>query len=145
MAKALVTDELWRRLAPLLPPPGPRRKRNPGRKPLSDRHILTGILFVLRTGIPWDQLPAEMGCGCGLTCLRRLRAWQASGAWSQVQEVLQADLPATARIDWERALHERAAAQRPDGHRRDGPDLGPSRRRLSPRPSLSALDRHPPT
>jgi transposase len=62
--KPLVTDALWERIQPLLPPHPPRRHRFPGRKPLDDRMVLTGILFVLKTGIAWDDLPAELGCGC---------------------------------------------------------------------------------
>src|SRR5262249_49604639 len=57
MAKPLVTDELWQAIEPLLPPPKPRRTRNPGRRPLEPRKVLTGILFVLKTGIPWEDLP----------------------------------------------------------------------------------------
>ena len=76
MAKPLVSDELWDLLRPLLPPPKPRRFRYPGRKRLDDRKALTGIPFVLKTGIPWEDLPAEMGCGCGMTCWRRLHDWQ---------------------------------------------------------------------
>jgi len=67
MAKPLLSDELWKRIEPLLPPPKPRRFRFPGRKPLDNRKALTGILFVLKTGIPWEYLPLEMGCGSGMT------------------------------------------------------------------------------
>src|SRR5208337_1142230 len=74
MAKPLVSDELWQRIEPLLPQPKPRRFRFPGRKPLDYRKVLTGIIFVLKTGIPWEQLPQEMGCGCGMTCLNYLNA-----------------------------------------------------------------------
>ena len=49
--KPVVSDALWQRIEPLLPPPPPRRFRFPGRKPLDYRKILTGILFVLKTGI----------------------------------------------------------------------------------------------
>src|SRR5215831_8258371 len=52
----------------------PMNFRYPGRKPVDDRKALTGILFVLKTGIPWEDLPVEMGCGCGMTCWRRLQA-----------------------------------------------------------------------
>ena len=86
--KPLVTDALWARLQPLLPPPPPRRFRFPGRKPLDDRKILTGILFVLKTGIAWDDLPAELGCGCGKTCRHYLRVWHAAGVWRQLHAVL---------------------------------------------------------
>ena len=71
MAKELVSDELWAVIEPLLPPDPPRPKG--GRRRLPNRQVLTGILFVLRTGIPWEMLPQEMGCGSGMTCWRRLR------------------------------------------------------------------------
>ena len=57
--KALLPDELWAKIEPLLPRPKRRRFRHPGRKPLDRRKVLTGILFVLRTGIPWRWLPAR--------------------------------------------------------------------------------------
>lgn len=69
----LVTDELWEIIEPLLPPPKPHPKG--GRPGVPNRNALTGILFVLKTGIPWEDLPQEMGCGCGMTCWRRLRDW----------------------------------------------------------------------
>ena len=58
--KPLVTDALWERLEPLLPPAPQRRFHFPGRKPLDYRKILIGILFVLKTGIAWADLPAEL-------------------------------------------------------------------------------------
>src|SRR5215204_1394314 len=73
MAKELLPDAPWARIAPLLPPEPPKPKG--GRPRVSDRAALTGILFVLKTGIPWEYLPAEMGCGSGMTCWRRLRDW----------------------------------------------------------------------
>src|SRR5436190_13639283 len=90
--KPLVTDALWERLQPLLPPPPARRFRFPGRKPLDYRKILTGILFVLKTGIAWDDLPAERGCGCGKTCRHYLRAWHQAGVWRPLHAVLRAEL-----------------------------------------------------
>ena len=71
MAKILVTDELWEQIEPLLPPEPPKPKG--GRPRIPDRQALTGVLFVLKTGIPWEDLPQEMGCGSGMTCWRRLR------------------------------------------------------------------------
>ena len=73
--KPLVTDALWERLEPLLPPAPQRRFHFPGRKPLDYRKILTGILFVLKTGIAWADLPAELGCGCGKTCRESPKRW----------------------------------------------------------------------
>src|SRR5690348_145463 len=72
MEKPIVSDELWAEIAPLLPAAKPRRWRHPGRKPVSDRAALTGIVFVLERGIRWRDLPAEMGCGSGVTCWRRM-------------------------------------------------------------------------
>jgi transposase len=69
-------------VAPLLPPPRPRPKG--GRPPVDDRKALTGILFVLKSGIPWAMLPREMGCGSGMTCWRRLRDWQRAGVWQKL-------------------------------------------------------------
>ncbi|KGS01528.1 transposase [Burkholderia savannae] len=104
MAKPLLDDQLWSLIQPLLPPPKPRRTRHPGRKPLDDRAVLTGILFVLQSGIPWEMLPQEMGCGSGMSCWRRLRDWQQAGAWDRLHEVLLAKLRAADRIDWSRVV-----------------------------------------
>jgi len=87
MAKPLLDDELWSVVEPPLPPK-PRRFRYPGRKPLDRRKVLTGILFVLKAGIPWEHLPQEMGCGCGMTCWRRLRDWQRAGGVDPADEQL---------------------------------------------------------
>jgi transposase len=104
MAKPLVDDALWERIRPLLPPPKPRRKRYPGRKRIDDRRALTGILFVLKTGIPWAALPQEMGCGSGMTCWRRLREWQKAGVWQKLHEALLAALREADGLDWSRAV-----------------------------------------
>jgi transposase len=90
--KPLLSDELWQRLQPLLPPPPPRRFRFPGRKPLDYRKILTGILFVLKTGIAWEDLPAELGCGCGKTCRDYLKRWYRSGVWHRLHQLLLTEL-----------------------------------------------------
>ena len=87
MAKALVDDELWALIEPLIPVK-PRRHTHPGRKPLDNRKALSGILFVLKTGMPWEDLPQELGCGSGLTCWRRLHAWQQAGVWQRLHERL---------------------------------------------------------
>lgn len=102
MAKLLLSDELWNLIEPIIPVK-PRRQRNPGRKPRNNRNCLEGILFVLRTGIPWEYLPAQFGC-CGMTCWRRLRDWIAAGVWQKVHEILLARLNAANIIDWTRAV-----------------------------------------
>ena len=102
MAKPLVLQELWELIEPLIPKV-PRRHRFPGRKRIDDQKVLTGILFVLQTGIPWEYLPQEMGCDSGMTCWRRLREWQEAGVWQRLHELLLAKLNEAGRIDWSRA------------------------------------------
>lgn len=111
MAKPLLTNDLWQRIEPLLPPPKPRRFRFPGRKPIDNRKALTGILFVLKTGIPWEDLPQEMGCGSGMTCWRRLHDWHEAGVWNQLQDLLLAELQQADRIDWSRAIVDSSFAR----------------------------------
>jgi transposase len=118
MAKPLVSDGLWERIEPLLPKVA-RRYRYPGRKRVPDRQALAGILFVLKTGIPWEHLPQEMGCGSGMTCWRRLRDWNEAGVWDRLHQVLLDELQDAEQLDWSRAVidssHVRAkgGAQRP--------------------------------
>ena len=103
MAKQLVSDELWELVEPLIPTVE-RRHRFPGRRRIEDRKVLTGILFVLQRGIPWEYLPKEMGCGSGMTCWRRLKEWQEQGVWQRLHEALLAKLNEAERIDWSRAV-----------------------------------------
>ena len=104
MAEPLVSDALWERIEPLLPHPKRRRRHHSGRKPIDRRKVLTGIIFVLKTGIPWEELPQEMGWGCGMTCWNYLHAWQRAGVWERLHGVLLNELQEADRIDWSRAL-----------------------------------------
>jgi len=101
MAKELLTDELWEIVEPLLPPKPP--KPRDGRPRLPNRPALTGIVFVLKTGMPWEMLPKEMGCGSGSTCWRRLRDWQEAGVWHRLHRTLLDRLGEADEIDWSRA------------------------------------------
>jgi transposase len=113
MAKPLVTDELWEVIEPLLPEEGPKPKG--GRPRLDDRAALTGILFVLKTGIPWEMLPQEMGCGSGMTCWRRLKEWHEAGVWERLHRRLLDRLGEAVQIGWERASLDSASVPAPGG------------------------------
>jgi transposase len=131
MAKPLVSDGLWERIEALLPAVQ-RRYRYPGRKRVPDRAALTGILFVLKTGIPWEHLPQEMGCGSGMTCWRRLRDWNEAGVWERLHQVLLDELQDADQLDWSRVAvdssHVRAkgGAPRPAPRRLTAAARGPS-------------------
>ena len=99
MSQALIDDAIWARLEPLIPKRRPKRGHRHGRTPIPDRAILTGILFVLRAGIPWQMLPKQMGCGSGSTCWRRLVRWQRTGVWQRLHETLLAELRRRGRLD----------------------------------------------
>ena len=95
MVAALISDDFWNLIAPLLPPT--RSKPRGGRPRIPDRACLRGVVFVLRTGIPWEMLPKELGCGSGMTCWRRLRDWQQAGVWDLIHFALLDGSPATPR------------------------------------------------
>ena len=116
MAKPLPPDDLWSAIEPLSPPPRPRPKG--GRPPVPDRAALTGILFVLKTGLPWEYLPAEMGCGSGMSCWRRLRDWHKADVWSALHRVLLERLHGAGQIDWSRAALDSASVPAKKGAKR---------------------------
>jgi transposase len=120
MAKPLLPDDLWDLIRPHLParPPSPKG----GRPRLDDRRALTGILFVLKTGIGWEDLPCEMGCGSGMTCWRRLRDWQQDGTWQKIHGVLLDRLDRAGKIDWSRAAVDSSSVRAAFG----GEDTGPN-------------------
>jgi transposase len=107
MAKELVTDELWETIEPLLP----HRTTKPqgGRPCIDNRAALTGIVFVLKSGIPWEMLSKEMGCGSGMSCWRRLKEWQEAGVWERLHLVLLDRLGGADQIEWERASLDSAS------------------------------------
>jgi transposase len=104
MPRALIEDELWQLIEPLLPAAKRRREKYPGRLPISNRAALSGILFVLRSGIPWNMLPTELGFGSGSSCWRRLNDWQEAGVWDRLHQLLLSKLREADRIDFSRAI-----------------------------------------
>ena len=122
MVQPVLDDALWSLIEPQLPPSVARPKG--GRPPLDNRKVLIGIIFVLKTGIPWEYLPQELGCGWGMTCWRRLRAWQQAGVWKSVHPILLNQLRAANRIDGSRAVIDSASVRAVGG---GGRTLGPIR------------------
>ena len=108
MAKLLVSDELWAVAEPLLPPTRPPGTR--GHPPVPNRVALAGIIFVLKTGIPWEYFPRELGC-CGMTLWNRLRDWQRAGVWERLHHAL---------------LQHLAEAGKADPRQRGGAKTGPN-------------------
>ena len=101
-AATLVPDRLWYLVQPFLPPLVPKPRG--GRPRLSDRACLTGIVFVLHSGVPWRMLPKELRCGSGMSCWRRLRDWQQAGLWELIHFALLNWLSRENQIDWSRAV-----------------------------------------
>ena len=112
-------EKLWRELEPLIPKVEPSAKG--GRPRLDARAAFNGILFVLFTGIPWEELPQELGFGSGMTCWRRLRQWQAEGVWERLHYALLHRLRQYDQIDWSRASIDSASVASPRGARRREP------------------------
>ncbi len=121
MAKRLLMDELWERIEPFTPPRPPRPLG--GRPAIPDRACLTGIIFVLKTGIPWEYLPQEMGCGSGMTCWRRLRDWQEAGVWDDIWRALLDELGQADEIDWSTAIIDSCSTRALFGGRKPGRTL----------------------
>lgn len=95
MARGDLTDAEWAKLAPLLPPQEPAR---PGGLYRDHRQVLNGILWVLRTGAPWRDLPERYGPW--QTCYSRFRRWGRQGVFRGVLQNLQAGAEAAGGLDW---------------------------------------------
>ena len=133
--EALVSDDLWEAIEPFLPKEPPKPKG--GRPRVPDRAALAGIVFVLKTGIPWQMLPTELGCGSGSTCWRRLRDWQAAGVWEKLHERVLNWLGDQAAVDWSRgsldsiSVRAKRGASRRGRTRRTAASRAPSTTRWS--------------
>jgi transposase len=113
MAGQLLPDDLWAEIADLFPAPVP--SPDGGRPPTDPRVVLTAILFVLKTGIAWEDLPAE-AFGCSYkTCQRRLADWAGIGLWSRLHRLFLARLRKADRLDWSRAVVDTSSVKAPLG------------------------------
>lgn len=120
IVKAIVPDKLWELVEPLLPAEPSKQGR--GRPRVSNRAAFTGIIFVLKTGLPWEYLPREMKCGSGMTCWRRLLEWQEAGVWEMLHLLLLEKLAAADCLDLERASIDSASVAAPGGGWETGKD-----------------------
>jgi transposase len=118
MPKLLVTDDLWALVEPLLPehPPSPKG----GHPRVDDRVCLTGILFVLKTGLPWEDFPQEMGC-CGMTLWNRLDEWRAAGVWDALHRLLLDQLRGADAVDFSRVVVDSSHVRAVHGGKKRGP------------------------
>src|SRR3954453_7271099 len=98
MARPILPDGLWGRIEPLLPEEKERNIQYAGRKPTEARKVMTGIIFALRTGIPWKDLPATSDFPSGHTCRRRLLEWHEQGVWQKLFENLLSELRAREKL-----------------------------------------------
>lgn len=129
----LVSDELWEQIEPLLPPE-PEPSPLGGRPRVTNRQTLTGIVFVLRTGIPWQALPTEMDCGSGSTCWRRFSEWTQLSVWSSLHALLLSQLGKAGAINLERAVIDSASVRAVFGGRTRG-----RTRRTVRKPAVSGM------
>lgn len=102
MSFTLLPDSLWSEISPLLPAEPPKPKG--GRPPIPPRQALIGIIFILRTGMAWNFLPREMGCGSGVSCWRRFQQWTELGIWPEVHKRLLNALGKQEQVDLSRAI-----------------------------------------
>ncbi len=107
-------DELWGELQPLLPPEKP--PGTPGRPVVPFRHVIDGILYILRTGCQWKALPREYGSGS--TCHRRFQAWVQTGVFEKLWTVLLLRYDELRGIQWTWQSLDSAMVKAPLGGRR---------------------------
>jgi len=98
MLRHELSDEQWALIAPLLPP----RRKGRGRPRADDRTTLNGILYVLKTGCAWQDLPRQYGSPT--TCWRRLQTWSEDGTWERVWRALLWELDARGKLEWAQAF-----------------------------------------
>ena len=115
-----ISNDLWDAIQPFLPPEPVRDHGGPPR--VSHRAALAGILFILRHGLRWTDLPQELGYGSGVTCWRRLRHWQALGIWAMVHQVVLNWLGDLDAIDWSRASIDSISVRAKRGGEHTGPN-----------------------
>ena len=118
MSSKLLPDALWNEIADLFPVYEPSPEG--GRRPKEARAVLTAILFVLKTGIGWKDLPTEAFGVSYKTCHRRIAAWTAIGLWQRMHELFLAKLRGADQLDWSRVLADCSLVKAPLGGPKPG-------------------------
>lgn len=90
-----INDQQWNQIEPLLPP----QKPHTGCPAKDHRTILNGILWILRTGAPWRDLPSRYGPWS--TVAGRFYHWRKIGLWQQVLSALQSQADAAGKLNWD--------------------------------------------
>lgn len=104
-----LTDAQWKRIKPLLP-----KSKRTGRKPVDDREVMNGILYVLATGCPWEYLPHDIPASCQ-TCHRRLLAYQRRRVWQKIIQDLMKEAYRKGLINLKNAYHDASAVKSKKG------------------------------
>jgi transposase len=121
MLESILSDELWQRIEPLLPKNKKRRDvQYAGRKPADARKVMTGIIFVLKTGVPWKSLPATSDFPSGHTCRRRFLEWDKRGVWKRLWQSLLSELQSEGQLDWERGVIDSSSVRAGHGGEKTG-------------------------
>jgi transposase len=137
MAKELVSDELWAIVEPILPKHRPSRKG--GQPPVGNRVCLAGILFVLKTGLPWEDFPQEMGC-CGMTLWNRLSRWKKLGVLTKLHRILFDKLRGADQIDFSRVIADSSSVRAVHGGKKQAQI---QRIDAKPAPNITCLSMQP--
>jgi transposase len=109
-----LTDQQWKRIEPLLP--HPKKSRKGGRPWADNRKVFEGILWILRTGAPWADLPKRYSSPS--TCWRRLKGWEEQGVWLKIWRAFLAMLDEQGQLDWSEAFVDGSFAPAKKGARR---------------------------
>lgn len=119
-----VPDVFWVKIQPVLPPPRPKRR---GRKPLDQRQVLNGMLYVLRTGCQWKLLPREYGSGS--SCHRAFQAWVRRGVFRTLWRLCLEEYDELRGVDWRWQSLDSVTIQAPvKGAVKGGSPSAPTRR-----------------
>jgi transposase len=121
MSEPLLSEQLWQRIEPLLPKHKQGRNvQYAGRKPVDARKVMTGIVFVLKTGVPWKSLPATSDFPSGHTCRRRLLEWDRKGVWRRLWQSILSELQAEGKLSWERGVVDSSSVRAGHGGEKTG-------------------------